>query len=103
MFFSQKRQQFLVDQGYAFKVITHLDGMEEADLHFKTTQEQKELLKLILLSTESEITRQDQLPELDELVQVKSTSMSSLTGAADMTYQEYNKRQTTKTKKRKYR
>lgn len=99
MFYSQKRQQFLVDQGYAFKVVTHLAGIEEADLHFKTTQEQKELLKLILLSTDSEVTKQDKLPELDELVDVKSTSMASLTGAVDMTYQEYNK--PVKTKKRK--
>src|SRR5271169_4556635 len=25
MYYSTKRQQFLIDQGYAFKVITHLD------------------------------------------------------------------------------
>lgn len=29
MFYSTKRQQFLIDQGYAFKVITHLDGLAQ--------------------------------------------------------------------------
>ena len=28
MYYSTKRQQFLIDQGYSFKVITHLDGLE---------------------------------------------------------------------------
>ncbi len=28
MYYSTKRQQFLIDQGYAFKVITQLDGMD---------------------------------------------------------------------------
>ncbi|CAI2164311.1 16351_t:CDS:10 [Funneliformis geosporum] len=30
MFYSTKRQQFLIDQGYAFKVITKLEGMDTA-------------------------------------------------------------------------
>lgn len=29
MYYSTKRQQFLIDQGYSFKVITELRGMEE--------------------------------------------------------------------------
>ncbi|KAI9293958.1 DNA repair helicase rad25 [Neoconidiobolus thromboides FSU 785] len=45
MYYSTKRQQFLVDQGYSFKVITHLDGQE----HFptpalRTKEEQDKLL-----------------------------------------------------------
>eukprot|EP00966_Prymnesium_polylepis_P259987 6005689-Prymnesium_polylepis.1 len=31
MYYSTKRQQFLVDQGYAFKVITNLAGMDDDD------------------------------------------------------------------------
>ena len=31
MFYSTKRQQFLIDQGYAFKAITHLDGLDEME------------------------------------------------------------------------
>eukprot|EP00834_Sanchytrium_tribonematis_P007120 NODE_600_length_5523_cov_0.389749.p2 type:complete len:671 gc:universal NODE_600_length_5523_cov_0.389749:250-2262(+) len=99
MFYSQKRQQFLVDQGYAFKVITHLDGIDSANLFFDTSQEQKELLKLIILATESDISKQDTMPEMDELTEISNSAiikkataaMSTLTGAEDMTYQEYNK------------
>nr|CAG4638268.1 EOG090X01LU [Cyclestheria hislopi] len=36
MSFSRKRQRFLVNQGYSYKVITRLAGMEEADLFYKT-------------------------------------------------------------------
>jgi DNA excision repair protein ERCC-3 len=55
MFYSTKRQQFLIDQGYAFKVITHLDGLEELpDLVYKTKEEQLELINSVLLANESE-------------------------------------------------
>ena len=29
MCYSTKRQQFLIDQGYVFRVIAHLDGLED--------------------------------------------------------------------------
>ena len=45
MFYSTKRQQFLIDQGYAFKVITHLDGLDDMpELVYKSRDEQIELL-----------------------------------------------------------
>ncbi|QDS69166.1 hypothetical protein FKW77_010542 [Venturia effusa] len=50
MFYSTKRQAFLVDQGYAFKVITHLQGIEKLpDLAFTTSRERQELLQAVLL------------------------------------------------------
>ena len=55
MFYSTKRQQFLIDQGYAFKVITHLDGIEkQEDLVYATRDEQIELLSSVLLANESD-------------------------------------------------
>lgn len=79
MYYSTKRQQFLIDQGvsilpapgfscllltarfdgpveqYAFKVITHLEGMEKVpDLVYSTQPEQIELLQSVLLANESE-------------------------------------------------
>jgi DNA excision repair protein ERCC-3 len=55
MFYSTKRQQFLIDQGYAFKVITHLDGLEKLpELVYKTRDEQIELMSSVLLANESE-------------------------------------------------
>lgn len=109
MFYSQKRQQFLIDQGYAFKVVTHLDGMDTSQLYFSTVGEQRELLKKIILATESDISKQDTMPEMDELTEVSAATnikkataaISSLTGADDMAYQEYNKPVKT-AKKRKF-
>ncbi|GJJ69263.1 DNA excision repair protein ERCC-3 [Entomortierella parvispora] len=55
MYYSTKRQQFLIDQGYAFKVITNLDGMDqEQDLVYSTPAEQMSLLQTVLLAQESE-------------------------------------------------
>jgi DNA excision repair protein ERCC-3 len=55
MFYSTKRQQFLIDQGYSFKVITHLDGLDDLpELVYKTRTEQIELLNGVLLANESE-------------------------------------------------
>jgi DNA excision repair protein ERCC-3 len=53
MYYSSKRQAFLVDQGYAFKVIPHLVGMNEMkDLAFTTPMERRELLSRVLLASE---------------------------------------------------
>ena len=53
MYYSTKRQQFLIDQGYAFKVITNLEGMDsDPNLVFRTHQEQMDLLKGVLLANE---------------------------------------------------
>ena len=55
MFYSTKRQQFLIDQGYAFRVITHLVGMEEMPgLVYKSQAEQIELLQSVLIANESD-------------------------------------------------
>ncbi|KAK4055130.1 DNA repair helicase RAD25 [Microbotryomycetes sp. JL201] len=55
IYYSSKRQGFLVDQGYAFKVITALEGLEDTDnLVYKTKSEQIELLQSVLLANESD-------------------------------------------------
>ncbi|KAH9812436.1 P-loop containing nucleoside triphosphate hydrolase protein [Melampsora americana] len=54
-YFSTKRQQFLIDQGYAFKVISHLQGLESLpELVYATKDEQIELLQSVLLANESD-------------------------------------------------
>ncbi|CAH7684731.1 P-loop containing nucleoside triphosphate hydrolase protein [Phakopsora pachyrhizi] len=54
-YFSTKRQQFLIDQGYAFKVISHLQGLESLpELVYATKEEQIELLQSVLLANESD-------------------------------------------------
>lgn len=48
MNYSRKRQRFLVNQGYSYKVITKLAGMdEEPDLLYKTREEQGQLLQQV--------------------------------------------------------
>jgi len=50
MYYSSKRQAFLVDQGYAFKVITHLQGIENLPgLAYESAQERRELLQNVML------------------------------------------------------
>uniref|UniRef100_A0A8D0EPE5 General transcription and DNA repair factor IIH helicase/translocase subunit XPB n=1 Tax=Strix occidentalis caurina TaxID=311401 RepID=A0A8D0EPE5_STROC len=52
MAYSTKRQRFLVDQGYSFKVITKLAGMEEEELSFSSKEEQQQLLQKVLQASD---------------------------------------------------
>ena len=53
MYYSTKRQAFLIDQGYAFKIITHLHGLENLPgLAYSTVRERRELLQEVLLKNE---------------------------------------------------
>ncbi|KAI1340592.1 P-loop containing nucleoside triphosphate hydrolase protein [Xylariaceae sp. FL0016] len=54
MYYSTKRQAFLVDQGYSFKVITQLAGMDQMEgLTFATPKERRELLQKVIVDTEA--------------------------------------------------
>ena len=54
MYYSSKRQQFLINQGYAFKVITNLVEMMESsnDLVYTTKEDQLQLLETVLRAKE---------------------------------------------------
>ena len=63
MYFSTKRQQFLIQQGYAFKVVTDLIGDgDKAQLKFSTREAQVELLEKVLRLGEAE-AGEEVLPE----------------------------------------
>ncbi|PRP87909.1 transcription factor IIH subunit [Planoprotostelium fungivorum] len=53
MYFSSKRQQFLVDQGYAFKVLSELPIHEDKSLHYGTKESQLTLLSEVLALDET--------------------------------------------------
>lgn len=103
MFYSQKRQQFLIDQGYAFKVITHLDGMNKATLDFSTKEEQRQLLEAVLAANEADASETlDNDAEERELSMVgvgggfgmqglrqRPSSLSAITGARGVRYDEF--------------
>ncbi|GLB40517.1 putative dna repair helicase rad25 [Lyophyllum shimeji] len=109
MYYSTKRQQFLIDQGYAFKVITHLDGLEDLpDLVYRTRDEQIELISSVLLANESEadlgsdvragegdlagtVTSKDFGPIKFPAAQRTTGSLTALSGAQHMSYVEQNK------------
>ncbi|KAH7396355.1 P-loop containing nucleoside triphosphate hydrolase protein [Pyrenochaeta sp. MPI-SDFR-AT-0127] len=104
MFYSSKRQAFLVDQGYAFKVITRLEGLENFDqLAFATPQERRELLMDVLLARDEDA--KEERIEGDAFgtkyasgtgkkksgVRRAAGTLSELSGGQDMAYMEYNK------------
>ncbi|KAL1920170.1 uncharacterized protein VTP21DRAFT_1316 [Calcarisporiella thermophila] len=82
MYYSTKRQQYLIDQGYAFKVITSLEGMETLqDLVFTTKQEQMELLKTVLVVSEDKL-QEDLTPDPDDITKSTGSARRRITGAA---------------------
>ena len=51
MFYASKRQQFLVSQGYDFKTVVNLWGIDSVEnLVFSTQEERNRLLKQIILN-----------------------------------------------------
>lgn len=109
MYYSSKRQAFLVDQGYAFKVITHLQGIENLpELAYASPAERRELLQEVMLQNE---TSADVEKVDDDLFSARSGGirgkvgstaakkgakrtagmLSDLSGGQDMAYIEYNK------------
>ncbi|CUM64601.1 uncharacterized protein PRCAT00002209001 [Priceomyces carsonii] len=105
MYYSTKRQAFLVDQGYAFKVITHLNGMEQLpDLAYSSPRERRELLQEVLLKNEdaaglevgddadTNFISQERRNKLEQSNATRSAgSLAGLAGGEDMAYIEYSK------------
>jgi DNA excision repair protein ERCC-3 len=109
MYYSSKRQAFLVDQGYAFKVITHLNGIDRMpNLAFATHQERMSLLQDVLLQSETAgdvedikddlfgdryVSKAQQRKRQGGMKGVKrqAGTLSSLAGGDDMAYLEYKK------------
>ena len=102
MYFSSKRQAFLVDQGYAFKVITQLANIEKTPgLAFATPTERRELLQKVLVENES-MEEEDPTDDLfhsgtmgrrkKKGARRTAGTLGELSGGQDMAYIEQNKR-----------
>lgn len=97
MSFSRKRQRFLVNQGYAYKVITKLAGLEsDADVKYKTREDQVLLLQQVMAATDAEVGEEEVLggeggglnrPGFRKV----GGNMASLSGADDNLYTEFRK------------
>ncbi|KAJ1952047.1 DNA repair helicase RAD25, partial [Linderina pennispora] len=103
MYYSTKRQQFLIDQGYSFKVITELEGMEDCKgLVYGDVEEQKKLLHSVKMAAETEASIDEELPpDLDitgaaarkrAMARRTAGSLRSLSGADSMAYMESGRR-----------
>nr|CDS33055.1 rad25:xp B DNA repair helicase [Hymenolepis microstoma] len=97
--FASKRQRFLVNQGYAYKVVRNLPGIEKETLGLNTKTEQAELLHRVLASKDED-AMEEALPidpdSLDYTLKRMKDShyvrrvgkMSSLSGADDAIYMD---------------
>ncbi|KAJ1828059.1 DNA repair helicase RAD25 [Coemansia sp. RSA 2599] len=97
MYYSTKRQQFLIDQGYSYKVITHLEGMDECkDLVFGTVDSQKSLLHEVKLEGDP---INEEMPDdlnfgsgrrkaVNGSVRRNAGSLKSMSGADNIAYME---------------
>ncbi|CAF0714328.1 unnamed protein product [Brachionus calyciflorus] len=104
MYFSAKRQRFLINQGYSYKVINRLGHLENENLFYSKKEEQQELLQKVLMANESEADEED-IPS-----NVRSTAgsqvfrsqgtLSSLSGGDEGLYAEVRRGQSSKEKNR---
>lgn len=85
--YSIRRRQFLIDQGYSFKIVEHLPGMDEnPPAAYRTKTEQNELLASILMASDRDIETESEEGDL-EMIE-KKVSSKRLAGAAGLSYEE---------------
>ncbi|EDW80044.1 uncharacterized protein Dwil_GK12273 [Drosophila willistoni] len=100
MSYSRKRQRFLVNQGYSYKVITHLKGIDtEPDLLYGTQEEQGQLLQLVLSASDMDCEDEKMPGEPGYRAGGGGTTkrtgaISSMSGGDDAVYYEYRRKNT---------
>ena len=90
MKYSAKRQQFLVKQGYSYKVISHIPEMEKADLKFKDLDSRIQLLNFIYNSKEEDGNMYTDPDDVNR-IQRKKGNTKALSGGGNRAYQEKKK------------
>ncbi|KAL3223953.1 hypothetical protein MRX96_027026 [Rhipicephalus microplus] len=94
MHYSRKRQRFLVNQGYSYKVITKMEGMDEEELAYRTKEEQTSLLQQVLAANDADAEEERVAGETGPTghrIQIsrRAGNMSSMSGADSAVYLEY--------------
>jgi len=108
MFYSAKRQQYLIDQGYTFKIVTNLceKAAEEAVKHnytFSTPEDDRKILRTVLTS-ETDLEKEQRAedaairksnPDGAQMSDASSKrtagmNMSQVSGGSGMRYKEMN-------------
>ncbi|KAM7525782.1 hypothetical protein LguiA_015684 [Lonicera macranthoides] len=95
MYYSTKRQQFLIDQGYSFKVITGLPPPDSGpELSYHRLEEQLALLGKVLSAGDDAVGLEQLDEDADDIALQKARryagSLSTLSGASGRIYMEYN-------------
>lgn len=93
MYFSNKRQRFLIDQGYSYKVITNLAGIEEETLSCASKKDEVELLQKVIAASDTDAEEEKVPGEAGRGafgMSRHSGHMSSLSGADSMSFAEYS-------------
>ena len=97
MYFSSKRQRYLVDQGYAFKVVTCLENKQGEDIFsmrggagkYGRTEVEKDLLQRSLEDRKEQKERYERcMAEQGAPVRRQAGNMSSLSGGSGVVYAE---------------
>ncbi|KRH94463.1 DNA repair helicase rad25 [Pseudoloma neurophilia] len=96
MYYSSKRQQYLIDQGYTFKVYDNMNIESFENRVFKTKEEQNELLASILLASEKDLESED-----CEETTMSQKNIKNVSNVENMAYIESKRRITGRENKRK--
>ena len=90
MSFSRKRQRFLVNQGYAYKVVTKLAGSEkDKELHYENREQQVTLLHQTLAANDADLEEEGVGGTGGGKGTVRRAgNMASMSGADDNVYLE---------------
>ncbi|XP_066929031.1 general transcription and DNA repair factor IIH helicase/translocase subunit XPB-like [Clytia hemisphaerica] len=89
MYFSNKRQRFLINQGYSYKVITKLAGMDEETLSYSDKKEVHNLLQKVVKATDADAEEEKVGTDVSRGGATRRPgSMASMSGGDDMMYME---------------
>jgi len=102
VYFTSKRQQFLIDQGYSYKVIPSLlENAADESLMLTSRDDQINLLAAVLHASEMDAENEviDQGDAIESQLKQSLTkrsvgSMAALSGAKGMSYMEYSTKKT---------
>jgi len=88
MAYSIKRQRFLVNQGFSYRIITEIPEMDDVDLHYGTKKEQLQLLSAVVTASceKEKLDIHDQV----KMARKKAGRTSNLSGGTGRSYNNVN-------------
>lgn len=96
MYYASKRQRFLINQGYSYKVINKLGTLDDEQLYYSRKEEQTELMQKVLAANETAADEED-APNIrssgqSQIYRTTGGALSSLSGGDEGLYMEYQKK-----------